>query len=471
MSSLENLSQDDRVTVRKSGGPDPDGRCVVYWMQRAQRALDNPALDTAVTVANELRKPVVVFFAPVPFYPHANLRHYEFLAQGIDDIANGLKQRSVGLVFRPYPHHHLLKFCEEVRPAIVIGDENPMREPEQWRTTVAKEITVPLWTVDADVMVPSRLLQKEQFAAFTIRPRIHVLLPKFDQPLENPKAHTEWKLPQGVRSQPLDYDFLSDWKKLDRSVARAANWSGGTAAGLRLLKDFLDNKLAGYVKDRNHPEIDGTSCLSPYLHFGHLGPHTVVDAVKKAQAPKAAKDAFLEQLIVRRELSVNFVRFNPTYDTLESREPWAERTLAEHARDKREFNYSDAQLEAGESHDPLWNAGQKQMVLGGWMHNYLRMYWAKKILEWSPSIAAAYQRAVRWNDKYELDGRDPNGYAGIAWAIVGKHDRAWFDRPIFGKIRYMSFNSTSKKFDSKLYIEQIQKLEKGGKAERQAALF
>ncbi len=471
MSLIEKLSKDDRVTVRKPGAPDPDGKCVVYWMQRAQRALDNPALDTAIEVANELRKPAVVFFAPVPFYPHANLRHYQFLVQGIEDIARGLQRRSVGLVFRPYPDHHLLKFCQEVRPAIVIGDENPMREPEEWRTKVSKETTVPLWTVDADVVVPSKLLEKEQFAAYTMRPRIHALLPKFEKLSKNPDAQVKWKLPKDVLSQPVDYDFLARWKKLDRSVSPVTNWTGGTTQGWRLLQDFLKNKLANYVKDRNHPELDGTSCLSPYLHFGHLGPHTIVHAVRQAQAPKAAKDAFLEQLIVRRELSINFVRFNPTYDTFEAREPWAERTLAEHAGDTREFNYTDAQLEAGESHDPLWNAGHKQMVLGGWMHNYLRMYWAKKILEWSPSVAVAYQRAVRWNDKYELDGRDPNGYAGIAWAIVGKHDRAWFDRPVFGKIRYMSFASTSKKFDSKLYIEQIRKLEKGERAEQQAALF
>jgi deoxyribodipyrimidine photo-lyase len=175
------------------------------------------------------------------------------------------------------------------------------------------------------------------------------------------------------------------------------------------------------------------------LHFGHIGPHTVAGAIHDADAPAVAKEAFLEQLIVRRELAVNFVRFNSSYDSVECLEPWADRSLAEHAGDRRPIIYGEEQLENAETHDPLWNAAQKQMVLTGWMHNYLRMYWAKKILEWSPSTAVALQRAIWLNDRYELDGRDPNGYAGIAWAVAGKHDRAWFERPVFGKIRYMSF--------------------------------
>ena len=205
--------------------------------------------------------------------------------------------------------------------------------------------------------------------------------------------------------------------------------------------------------------MDGTSRLSPYLHFGHLGPHRVALAIQDAHAPTLAKQAFLEQLIVRRELAVNFVRFNSLYDSMECLEPWADRSFAQHTGDRRPVIYSDQQLQNAETHDPLWNAAQKQMILTGWMHNYLRMYWAKRILEWSPSVALAFQRAIRLNDRYELDGRDPNGYAGIAWAILGKHDRAWGDRPVFGKIRYMSLASTARKFDSEKFIAQIAALE------------
>jgi deoxyribodipyrimidine photo-lyase len=458
MNPIEEILQDDRVTVRKAGHADSGGTCVVYWMQRAQRATDNPALDVAVKVANELKIPLVVFFAPVPFYPRANLRHYHFLVEGIPDIAEELVSRNIGFVLRPYPDHNLLKFCEEVRPAIVIGDENPMREPEQWRVTVAEKIRVPLWTVDADVIVPSKLLLKEQFAARTIRPRLHALMSRFMVRPRNLSAHSRWNSPSSLRSTHPHEDFLSKWK-MDSSVSPVPAWRGGSKQGLRLLRDFVRDRLESYPEARNHPEQDGTSRLSPYLHFGHLGPHTVAFAVQRSEAPARAKEAFLEQVIVRRELSVNFVRFNPAYDSMECLEPWAQRSFAEHVRDPRAVVYSEERLEQGATHDPLWNAAQKQMVLSGWMHNHLRMYWAKKILEWSPSVSVAYQRAVQLNDRYELDGRDPNGYAGIAWAIVGKHDRAWSDRPVYGKIRYMSLASTGRKFDSKRYIAQIAKLD------------
>ena len=456
---LKKLADDPRVTVRKSGDPYAPGKCVVYWMQRAQRGIDNPALNLAINVGNELRKPVVVFFAPVPFYPNANLRHYRFLAQGIPDIAEAVTKRQVGFVLRAFPNHHLVKFLDEVRASIVIGDENPMREPEAWRLRAARQIRVPLWTVDADVIVPSSLLKREHFGARTIRPRIREMLPQFLKGLDNPRAEIPWSAPCELESLSWDADFTQDWT-LDRSVQGVPDWQGGTQAALKILNEFVKNSLEEYPVRRNHPEQDGSSCLSPYLHFGHIGPHSVARAVQKASASAVAKEAFLEQLIVRRELSINFVKYNPSYDSLEAIEPWADRSLAEHASDERPVLYSDKKLDNAETHDPLWNAAHKQMALTGWMHNYMRMYWAKKILEWSPSISAALQRAIRLNDRYELDGRDPNGYAGIAWAILGKHDRAWFDRPIFGKVRYMSLASTSKKFDSKRYIEEIAALER-----------
>jgi deoxyribodipyrimidine photo-lyase len=461
MNGIEEILLDERIAVRKAGPPAGDGTCVVYWMQSAQRATDNPALNVAVRVGNELKKPVVVFFAPVPFYPRANLRHYRFLAEGIPDIAEELARRSIGLILRSYPDHSLLKFCEEISPAIVIGDENPMREPGQWRVRVAEKIRVPLWTVDANVIVPSQLLLKEQYAARTIRPRIHALLPSFMARPNNPSPHLPWTPPRGLHSIPSHEDFVAAWN-LDSSIRPVSTWRGGSKQALRMLDEFVRHRLKDYPEARNHPEQDGTSRLSPYLHFGHLNPQRVASAVERSDAPGRAKAAFLEQVIVRRELSVNFVRFNPAYSSMECLEPWARRSFAEHARDSRNVLYSEMQLEQAETHDPLWNAAQKQMVLTGWMHNYLRMYWAKKILEWSPSVSVAYQRVVQFNDRYELDGRDPNGYAGIAWAIVGKHDRAWSDRPVYGKIRYMSLASTGRKFDSKRYIAQIARLEKYG---------
>jgi len=460
MSKLEQLSSDARVTVRRPGAPDPQGRCVVYWMQRAQRALDNPALDVAVEAANALHQPVVIFFAPVPFYPHANLRHYTFLAQGISDTAERARKRGVGYVLRRYPEHSLLKFCDEVKASLVIGDENPMREPSHWRELAAKKLNVPLWTVDADVIVPSKLLEKEQYAARVIRPRLKGRLEQFLRPSHNPKAQVAWEKPRGLKSLPDDgsFDITEDWKGLDRSVQPVDSFRGGTTAALKLVREFVAHKLARYPERHGKPEVDGTSRLSPYLHFGHIGPLTVALAVEKSDTPRAAKDDFLDQLITWRELSINFVHFNPLYDSLESAPDWAHRTLAAHARDKRTVVYSREQLESAATHDELWNAAQRQMLHAGWMHNYMRMYWAKKILEWSPSPAVAYQTAVYLNDKYFLDGRDPDGYAGIAWAIAGKFDRPWFERPIFGTIRYMSGDAARKKFDADNYIEQMAEL-------------
>jgi len=453
MDALARLTNDPRVTIRRQGPPDPDGKCVVYWMQRSHRGIDNPALDLAVETANLLRLPVVAYLAPVPFYPHANLRHYHFLNQGIPDIAAALEKRNIGFILRRYPDHSLMQFCDEVTPAVVVGDENPMREPDHWRVVAAKKLRIPLWTVDSDVIVPSKLLEKAQYAAHIIRPRLQAHLKTFLQSLNNPSASIAWKKPRELHSLPIDTDITKGWK-LDRSVSPVSQWRGGSTEGLRLLKDFVDHKLRGYGTQRNHPEIDHTSRLSPYLHFGHISPITVSLAVERSDAPRADKEAFLNQVITWRELSINMVRFHENYDSFEIGEQWAHRTLSKHLSDHRPVLYTPKQLEQAETHDSLWNAGQMQMVNTGWMHNYLRMYWAKKILEWSKTPAQAHQVAVYLNDKYLLDGRDPNGYAGIAWSIVGKFDRPWFERPIFGQIRYMSGASTGKKFDSKKYIEQ-----------------
>jgi deoxyribodipyrimidine photo-lyase len=473
MTQLESLSSNPRVTIRRPGAPDPNGRCVVYWMQRAQRALDNPALDVTVEVANALRQPAVIFFAPVPYYPHANLRHYAFLAQGIPDIAQRARKRGIGFVLRVYPEHSLLKFCNEVKASIVIGDENPMREPSHWRELAAKKLSVPLWTVDADVIVPSKLLEKEQYAARIIRPRLQQRLEQFLPLPENPRSKIEWENPRGVASLPDDgsIDITQGWKELDRSVKPVDSFRGGTTQALHLLDEFVRIKLATYPENHGKPEIDGTSRLSPYLHFGHIGPHTVMHAVMKSKAPQAAKDDYINQFLTWRELSINFVYFNPLYDSIECAPDWAHKTLAAHARDPRPILYTREQFEAADTHDDLWNAAQLQMLHAGWMHNYMRMYWAKKILEWSPSPAVAWQTALYLNDKYFLDGRDPDGYAGVAWAMGGKFDRPWFERPIFGTIRWMSGDAARKKFDAEKYIRQMYDLAGKSTPGRQGSLY
>ena len=459
--ALRELAQDARVTVRRGGAPG-DGKCVVYWMQRAQRGRDNHALDKAIAVGNALGLPVVAYFAGISNFPHANLRHYAFLSQGLPDVEEDCAERGVGFVMRRAPQEDHLKFFADVDAVMVIGDENPMREPERWRVKLAEELRVPFWTVDADVIVPSRLLEKAQFSAAVARPRLYRALPEFLVPYTNPRAETEWKHPRGLHADDVREDMTRGWKELDRSVKPVEAWIGGHHAAMKRLRKFCDEMLANYDHDRNRPEIDGTSKMSPYLHFGHIGPQTIALAVdaaaKNHRHLRAERDSYFNELMVWRELSVNFVRYQPEYDSPGCADNWAKATIAEHDRDERDVLYKLPQLENAETYDDLWNAAQIQMVRYGWMHNYLRMYWAKKIVEWTPNVRIAMKVAIYLNDKYEIDGRDPNGYAGIEWSMLGKFDRTWFDRPIFGKRRYMSRSSTGKKFLSALYIEQAKAL-------------
>jgi deoxyribodipyrimidine photo-lyase len=468
---LRGIAESRRVLVRRGGAPRTGGKCVVYWLQRAQRALDNPALEVAIACGNALGLPVVAYFSVIPNYPNANWRHYHFLHQGLHDVAAGMRERGVGFVVRRPTDERptdqdpsigapgkdtLEAFLEEVGAALVVGDENVCREPERWRAALAKRLTIPFLTVDADVVVPSAVFGKSYVLLHHLRPHLHRELETWLRPVERVPVGKVWD--RDVRSYDLGLDITAGFDKLDRTVGPVDGFVGGTAAALKRLREFTETQLRDYDEKRNHPEIKGTSQMSPYLHYGHISPITIAlavkDAVVRGVAGEEQAKKYLDELIGWRELAVLFCKYNPNYDNWECAEPWARKSLLEHAGDARPWVYTLEQLERAETHDELWNASQRQMVTTGWMHNYLRMYWAKKILEWSPDPASAFERAVTLNDKYELDGRDPNGYSGIAWAMVGKHDRPWFDRPVFGLIRYMSGESTGKKFDSKRYMEQ-----------------
>jgi deoxyribodipyrimidine photo-lyase len=456
--ALAALANNPRILVRRGGPQLSDGKCIVYWMQRAMRIHENPALDVAIDAANLLGLSVVIFFSVIPNYPNANLRHYHFLQQGLRDVEEEAKERGVGFVLRRYPDNSLEKFLEEVDAAMLIGDENPCREPERRRKVLARRLKLPYWTVDADVVVPSAVFGRDYFLLQHMRPHLKEALPRFLLATHSPKPQHPWHKAKSLVASSLRNDITAGFNDLDRTIQPVDTFTGGTHAALKHLKDFVSNGLKDYVDKCNHPEMKGTSRLSPYLHFGNIGPITIALAVENALAQRhisqAARDRFLDQVIAWRELSVLFVKYNDNYDNWECAEPWAHKTLVEHAGDARSRRYTFEQLERAETHDDLWNAAQREMIETGWMHNYMRMYWAKMILEWAPDPARAYEWAVILNDRHELDGRDPNGYAGIAWAIVGKHDRPWFNRPIFGLVRPMSGASTAKKFDAQAYIEQ-----------------
>jgi deoxyribodipyrimidine photo-lyase len=454
---LIRLAAQPRVLVRRAGAPRKDGQCVVYWMQRSIRVLHNPALDLAIEAANLLDLPVVLYFQVIPNYPNANLRHYHFLHQGLRDVAEDAAARELTFVVRRSPAK-LDEFLEEVRAVLLVGDENPCRQPERWRKTLARRLRIPYWTVDADVVVPSRIFGRSFVLLHHFRPHLKAELPKYlvaPPTIEPLHAFKPRKTSAGFS---LAEDITAGFTRLDRSIGPVDSFTGGTHSALKRLKQFVSHELKDYEETRNHPETSGTSRLSPYLHFGNIGPLTIAQAVKKAvadgKASPAAADRYLEQLIGWRELAILFVRHEPNYDNWECAAPWARKTLIEHAGDPRPHRYTLKQLEAAETSDDLWNAAQRQMVSTGWMHNYMRMYWAKKILEWAPDPATAFDWAVTLNDRYQLDGRDPNGYAGIAWAIVGKLDRPWFNRPVFGLVRPMTGASIARKFDAQAYIRQ-----------------
>ena len=464
--AFRELAQHPRVTVRRGGfvetgpGGKPRGRAVVYWMQRAERGRDNPALDVAIELGNLLGLPVVVYFAAISNFPRANLRPYVFLQRGLWDVEEDCRDRGVGFVLRVAPHENHERFFADVEAAMVIGDENPMRVPEQWREALAASLRVPFWTVDADVIVPSRLLGKAQFSAGVARPRLYRALPEFLVASRDAEVQVAWKMPRGLAHHPVREDFTAGWPQLDRSVPPVEAWTGGRKAAMARLTEFCKTRLRSYERDRNHPELDGTSRLSPYLHYGHISPVTIALAVQKAAAQKlpGVRESFFNELIAWRELSVNFVRYQPNYDSIDCADNWARQTIAKHDDDHRPVRYTRAQLEQGRTHDELWNAAQLQMVRFGWMHNFMRMYWGKKVVEWTPDARTAMRTLIDLNDRYELDGRDPGGYAGIAWSVLGKFDRAWGERAIFGKRRSMTYDSTRRKFDASAYVRQVEDL-------------
>jgi len=289
-----------------------------------------------------------------------------------------------------------------------------------------------------------------------LRPRINKRLPGYLIKIRHSKPLFN-SLDMKFNSFDIDDIELALSKlNIDRNVGPVKTFMGGTTEAKRRLKAFIRDKLDHYDNLRNDPCLDATSNMSPYLHFGHISPLYI--ALKVLESGSPGKEAYLEELIVRRELSHNFVFYNSKYDRIDCLPPWARNTLNLHSHDKREYVYSLKEFEQAKTNDPYWNAAQKEMVITGKMHGYMRMYWGKKILEWSKNPKEGFRIALYLNNKYELDGRDPNGFAGIAWCF-GKHDRAWGERKVFGKVRYMNAAGLERKFNPKDYVEKIKKLE------------
>ncbi len=424
---------------------------VVYWMSRDQRAQDNWALTFAQELAKKNQTALGVIFCLAPAFPGATHRAYDFMLQGLREVESELAARDIPFfLLIGEPGEKIPEFIRRYDVGTMVADFDPLRIKRQWQNDVVKKIEIPFYEVDAHNIVPCRIAsQKQEYGAYTLRPKIHRLLPEFlDEFVPLHRQRTMWA---------GNVDDIA-WNRIDlawdRSVKPVEWLKPGSRIGHRILRDFITNKLERYAMDRNDPTIDGQSNLSPYFHFGQISPQRAAMEVLRSRASLGAKEVFLEELIIRRELSDNFCLYNSAYDRFDGIPQWAQRTLSEHRKDRRMPTYTHEELEHAATDDPLWNAAQREMVSRGKMHGFMRMYWGKKILEWSPTPQDALTWAMELNDRYELDGRDPNGYTGIGWCIGGVHDRAWKSRPIFGKIRYMSYNGCKKKFDIEAYIQR-----------------
>ncbi len=441
-----------RVRLLQPGDPGPGP--VVYWMSRDQRVRDNWALLFAQELARDRRAALVVVFCLVRDYCGAPLRHYDFLLRGLAVIQAELTELGMGFcLLAGEPAAELARLAASLGPAALVADFDPMRPKLAWKRAVAKAITAPFYEVDAHNVAPAWVVSdKQEYAARTIRPKLGRLAFEFLTPFPGPRK-LEAAPPAGLPA--LEADAAKAWLRADSSVG-VVDWiEPGEVAARAALERFARDRLRGYAQGRNDPNVGAESDLSPYLHFGQLSAQRAALRVMEEGMPGDADvEAFLEQLIVRRELAENFCLHNPDYDRLEGAPDWGRATLQAHARDPRPELYSLAELEAGRTSSPLWNAAQLEMVSRGKMHNYLRMFWAKKLLEWTSEPAEAVRVAVALNDRFELDGRDPNGYVGVLWSIGGLHDRPWKERPIYGKVRYMNERGAARKFDVWAYVSR-----------------
>jgi deoxyribodipyrimidine photo-lyase len=444
-----------RVRILRQG-PLHEG-LIAYWMSRDQRIRDNWALLFAQELALKERLQLAVVFCLVPRFLQAGLQQYRFMLEGLRKVERDLADRRIPFfLLLGQPEREIPRFLKRQSAGVLVTDFDPLKIKCEWKSRVSHTIDIPFYEVDTHNILPCwAVTDKQEYAAYTFRPKVKRLLPQFLEEFPPLKEH-----PRSWNGEKPN----NSWEDAHRSLnvdktPRPVDWlQSGEEKAQEALKDFLQYKLQRYHLDRNDPNLDGQSNLSPYLHFGQICSQRIALEVLRCKAAPDAKEAFLEELITRRELSDNFCYFNTHYDSFEGFPDWSKKSLSQHAKDEREYLYSLDQLERAQTHDPLWNAAQNEMVWRGKMHGYMRMYWGKKILEWSEDPDAALRAAIYLNDKYELDGRDPNGYAGIAWSIGGVHDRPWFERQIFGKVRYMSYGGCKSKFDVNAYIEKVNTL-------------
>lgn len=448
------MSLEKRIAKLKQGNE--KGKYVLYWMQASQRTEENDALNYAIYKANSQSKPLVVFFGIFKDYPQANKRSFKFMFEGLQQVANNLEKLNAtflcSVIFPPSGVKKLAK-----NASCVIFDKGYTKIQREWRADVVENIDKTIYEVETDVVVPVEITSnKEEYSAATLRKKIWKHIPEFLKISKTVKLREKFNDSFEIDSVDLsDIDELLSLLNPDNAVKVSESFHGGTISAKETLKTFIKDKLPKYPELKNDPGGDYLSNMSPFLHFGQISPVYIVQEINKHDTE--ATDDYIEEIIVRRELSRNFTYFNDNYDSLEGLPDWCKKTLKKHSADKREYIYSIEELENYQTHDDYWNAAQKELVITGKMHGYMRMYWGKKVIEWSKTPQEAYNNLIHLNDKYELDGRDPNGYAGVLWCF-GKHDMPFKEREIFGKVRYMSNKGLKRKFDMERYVEAISKI-------------
>lgn len=455
-----------------------NGKCVIYVMSRDQRVAGNHALIAAQKHAIDMKLPLAVVFCLYPKSTNRSREHYEFMVKGLYEVESTLNALSIPfMMVIGEPLKTLQAVFMHTSPTAVYFDYSPLNGPKNLQTKLASLSGVACYTVDTHNIVPVWVASdKREVGAYTIRPKIHKLFGLYlTEPDQVEKHPHVWPGPvQPMRD--LQGKIQNIIGKLPSNGTKISFVPGGDAAHYHLEK-FIKEKLESYAVDRNDPASGSQSDLSPYLHFGQISSLQValrlrevaiengadlhyISSPKMPQPEEAKKtilngiDSLIEEMVVRKELADNYCHYCKDYDNINASPEWARKSLDAHRDDKREFVYSLKDLEHAKTHDEAWNAAQRQLTSTGKMHGYMRMYWAKKVLEWTESPEQAIEFLVRLNDFYSIDGGDPNGYAGILWSVAGVHDRPWFDRPVFGVIRYMNYEGLKRKFKIEAYCSQ-----------------
>jgi deoxyribodipyrimidine photo-lyase len=455
----------ERLLKIKDGKKDSSRKYVIYWMQQSQRVHYNHALDHAIRLANHFDLPLVCFFGLDDKYPEANARSYSFMLEGLKEVKQLLSKLGISFVLKfGKPHEMIIPFLKDAQALIM--DRGYLKHQRAWRKDVYSNVKndeiLYIDMVDTDLIVPVHVASnKAEYGAYTIRPKIKRVYEEFRDFKKLAVLKRQQIIDLHSDNDLDDVADLVDHMNIDQSVPRSTYYKGGYLEASKLFSEFILYKSDLYPQS-NDPSKDATSHMSMYLHFGQISSLELLErlyiALEQGQIKGESFDQYVEQLLIRRELAFNYVFYQEGYDTFETMtEDWAYQTMNAHESDHRDYVYDIKDYETIQTHDPYFNAAMKEMVITGYMHNYMRMYWAKKIIEWSPSFKKAYENILYLNNKYFIDGRDPNSYTGVAWCF-GKHDRAWTERTIFGKLRYMNDKGLERKFEIGKYIEKIERL-------------